>query len=76
MIIRNNPRKKILVARGQKTLKSLKNCNAQEIQFYSILSKSKAALAERTIRSKKKFNAIWKTLGTSTSTTYCILSQL
>ena len=48
-----------------------KLCNAGRIQNYSTISKSKAAFAERTMRSlKKNFTSIWKRMDTSTLTNW------
>ena len=55
-----------------------KNCIARGINFYFTTGETKAAFAERTKQSIKKFflPVTWKTLGTSTSTSYRSLSQL
>ena len=54
MITKKNRPKKFGLTREQNFLESLKNyCKAEGIQIYSTMSKTKAAIAERTIRSLK-----------------------
>ena len=54
MIIKKNRPKKIWVEKGTEFAEQFKNlCKAEGIQIYSTMSETKAAFAERTIRSLK-----------------------
>ena len=55
MITKRNRPKKIWVDKGTEFAGAFKNfCTAEGIQVYSTMSETKAAFAERTIRSLKK----------------------
>ena len=55
MITKTNRPKKIWVEKGTEFAGELKNlCKAEGIQIFSTISETKAAFAERTIRSLKK----------------------
>ena len=69
MITKKNRPKKFWVDKGTKYAGEFKKlCKAEGIQIYSTMSETKAAIAERTIRSLKKntFTVAWKTIDTST----------
>ena len=70
MITRKNRPKKIRVDKGTDFAAEFKKlCKAEGIQTYSTMSQTKAAFAERTIRSLKNiFTVTWKTMDTSTFT--------
>ena len=56
VVTRKNGRKKIWVDKGTEFAGEFQNlCKAERIQFYSTMGETKAASAERTIRSLKKF---------------------
>ena len=76
MITKRNRPKKIWVDKRTEFAGAFKKfCSAEGIQIYSTMSETKAAFAERTIRSLKKFFTVtWKILGTSIYTNYLILS--
>ena len=61
---------KICVDKGTEFAGEFKKlCKAEGIQIYSTMSETKAAFAERTIRSLKiYFTITWKTMDTSTFT--------
>ena len=73
---RNRP-KKIWVDQGTEFAGEFKKCcSAEGIQIYSTMSDTKAAFAERTIRSLKNIlYAIWRIVGTSTFINYLNLLQ-
>ena len=70
MITKKNRPKKNRVDKGTEFAGEFKKlCKAEGIQIYSKMSETKAAFAERTIRSlKKNFTLTWKTMDTSTFT--------
>ena len=72
MITKKNRPKKIWVDKGTEFSGAFKKfCAAEWIQIYSTMSDSKAAFAERTIRSLKNIlSRTWKILGTSIYTNY------
>ena len=76
MITKRNRPKKIWVDRGTEFTGAFKKfCTAEGLQVYSTMSETKAAFAERTIRSLKNiFTVTWKILGTSIYTNYLNLS--
>ena len=76
MITKRNRPKKIWVDRGTEFAGAFKKfCTAEGIQVYSTMSETKAASAERTIRSLKKiFTVTWKIMCTSIYTNYLNLS--
>ena len=73
---KNRPKKKIWVDKGTEFAGVFKKfCTAEGIQVYSTMSETKAAFAERTIRSLKIILSVkWKMLGTSIYTNYLNLS--
>ena len=76
MITKRNRPKKIWVDKGTEIAGAFKKfCAAEGIQVYSTMSQTKAAVAERTIRSLKNIlYRTWKILGTSIYTNYLNLS--
>ena len=76
MITKTNRSKKIWVDKGTEFAGAFKKfCAAEGIQVYSTMMETKAAFAERTKRSLKKFSTVtWKILGTSIYTNYHNLS--
>ena len=68
MITKKNRPEKIWVDKGTDFAGAFKKlCKAEGMQFYSTMSETKAAFAERTIRSLKiYFTVTWKTMDTNT----------
>ena len=77
MITKKNRPKKSWVDKGKDLAGEFKKlCKTEEIQIYSTMSETKAAFAERTIRSLKiNFTLTWKTMDTSTFTNLLSLLQ-
>ena len=76
MITERNLPKKIWVDKGTEFAGAFKKfCSAEGIHVHSTMSETKAAFAERTMRSLKIiFSVTWKILGTSIYTNYLNLS--
>ena len=75
MIAKSNRPKKIWVDKGEFAGAFKKFCAAEGIQVYSTMSETKAAFAERTIRSLKNiFGVKWRILDTSIYTNYLNIS--
>ena len=76
MITKRNRPKKIWVDKGTEFAGAFKKfCTAEGMQVYSTMSETKAAFAERTIRSLKNIlHRSWKILDTSIYTNYLNLS--
>ena len=70
MITKKNRPKKNWLHKGTEYAGEFKKlCKAEGIQIYSTMSETKAAFAERTIRSLKNILAVkWKTMDTGTFT--------
>ena len=66
MITKKNRPKKIWVDQGTEFAREFRKfCSAEGREIYSTMSETKAAFAERTIRSLKSFCiAIWRIMGT------------
>ena len=74
IITKKNRPKKIWVDKGTEFNGAFKRfCAAEGIQVYSTMSDTKAAFAERTIRSKVYFTVPWRILDKSINTNYLIL---
>ena len=76
MVTKSIRPKKVWVDKGTEFAGAFKKfCSAEGIQVYSTVSETKAAFAERTIRSLKNiFTVTWKIMGTSIYTNYLNLS--
>ena len=77
LITKKNRPKKVWVDQGTEFAGEFKKlCSAEGIEIYSTKSETKAAFAERTIRSSKTFCiALWRNLGTSNFMIYLNLLQ-
>ena len=77
MITKKNRPKKTWAGQGTEFAGEFKKfCSGEGIEIYSTMSETKAAFAERTIRSLKNFCiTIWRIMGTSTFINYLNLLQ-